>query len=131
MKSIFTVIALLSVSLLGSAHALESGEDYFLDDNEQISLLISVDDSGKAMIEEAFLNNQLGDKEYILSIQNAKVNQVTDDHSYGKMFGLTTDGDYALVIFHINGDDVELKAKIWTDGGVERIISNGEVTPLF
>lgn len=126
-----TITALLAVSIFGSVYALESGNTYLLDDSEFISILIDVDSNGNASLEEVFITPESDQGVFVMDAGTTNSIRISNDHSYGRIFGQTIDGDYALVIFEIDGEDVKLKAKIWTDNGKERIISNGEVIPIF
>ena len=131
MKLMLTITALLAVSIFGSVYALESGNTYLLDDSEFISILIDVDSNGNASLEEVFITPESDQGVFVMDAGTTNSIRISNDHSYGRIFGQTIDGDYALVIFEIDGEDVKLKAKIWTDNGKERIISNGEVIPIF
>lgn len=129
MNVLFSIMIFAGLSTIGSAYALESGT-YFLDDSEYVSILLEVDSQGNAIFEEVFITTDDA-SEFIMDANTANSVRISDDHSHGKIFGKTLDGDYALIIFEIDGDDVELKAKVWADSGKERIISNGEVISLF
>ena len=129
MKVLFGLTALIAVSLFGSAYALESGT-YFLDDSEFVSILLEIDNSGNPVFEEVFITTE-STNEYIMNSNTAQVVRISEDHSYGKIFGKTLDGHYALVLYQIEGDEVILKAKVWTSPGSEKVVSNGEIFSLF
>jgi len=131
MKITLTITALLAISVFGSAYALESDNSYFLDDSEFISILIDVDSNGNVSFDEVFITPEGDVGAFIMDSSTVKSVRISSDDSYGRIFGQTTDGDYVLVIFEINGEDVKLKAKIWTENGPTRVISNGEVISLF
>lgn len=125
------LLPLVAIIILPQVFALEPNESYFLDDNESISILVEVDSNGMASITEIFVNDENGST-HVIDMDNAKFAKVTSDHSFGKVFGKTFDGDYALVIFKIDDNDqVSLKAKIWADDGAFKIITNGEIISLF
>lgn len=132
-KTKLTLLVLPLVALVGipQVFALDSNNTYFLDDSEFISILIEVDSNGQALFEEVFITPEGGDKEFIMDSNSAMVVRITNDHSNGMIFGQTLDGDYTLVRFQTDGNDVHLVAKVWTDNGVERIITDGEVISLF
>ena len=131
MKITLTITALLTISIFGSAYALESDNSYFLDDSEFISILIDVDSNGNVSFDEVFVTPEGDVGVFVMDSSTVKSVRISSDHSYGQIFGQTTDGDYALVIFEINEEDVTLKAKIWTENGPTRVISNGEILSLF
>ena len=102
-----------------------------MDDSEFISILIDVDSSGVTTFEEVFITPEGDTGDFVMDADSAKIVRVSSDQSHGLIFGKTFSGNTALVIFDIDGDEVKLMAKVWTDNGVERIVSNGEVISLF
>ena len=130
-KLTLMMLPLVAVFMIPSAFALESGNTYFLDDSEFVSILIDVDSSGVATFEEVFITPEGDVGEFVMDTDSAKIVRISDDNSHGLIFGKTFSGNTALVIFDIEGDEVKLMAKVWTDNGKERIVSNGEVISLF
>jgi hypothetical protein len=122
--------ALLAISLVPAAMAFEANDTVFLDDSEYVSILIETDSNGNASFVELFITPDSGDQ-YFMDETSADRVRIADDHSHGTIYGTTDTGDRAYVIFEVDGEDVKLKAKIWTSNGVERMVSNGEIFSLF
>ena len=131
MKIALTITALLAITVFGSAYALESGNTYFLDDSEFISILIDVDSNGNASFEEVFITPEGDLGAFVMDASTVKISRISSDHSTGKIIGQTTEGDWVLLRYQIDGDNVELKARVWTDSGKISVISNGEIISLF
>lgn len=124
------IIPFLVLAFIPSSFALETDNSYLLDDNEFVSILLDIDSSGNASFTDVFITSESGDQ-FVLNVDSARIVRISDDFSFGKIFGQTESGEFAYITYQINGDNVELKAKVWTDTGKERIVSNGEIIPLF
>jgi len=126
MATLFALMALIPM-----AHALESDNVYLLDDSESVSIVISVDTEGNALFEEVFVTVDPGVEEYVMDVNTVQIQRISDDETYGKFFGKTLNGHSIIVIYSIDGERVKLMSKIWTDNGVQRIVSSGEIIKFF
>ena len=132
MKTILAITALIAVTFTGAAFALESESAYLLDDSESISILIDVDANGVATFGDAFITPEGGIEEFVLATDSVTISRISDDHNTGLFYGKTVDGESVVVRYWITGEDtVQLAAKVWTDTGKEKIVSDGEIIPLF
>lgn len=107
----------------------EKDTTYFLDDSESISITIDVNSKGVASFEEVFVNSPDGEL-YIMNKDTITHERISQDHSYGKFFGKTSNNESVFVIYKIVGNDVELLAKVWAIDEKIRISTLGEITVL-
>lgn len=110
------------------ASALDTEGSYFLD-SDSVSVVIS-DQNGSFIVDDLFV---FSEKTYEITNDAISHSFIHDSGNFGRILGKTSDGETVYLIYMIddNGVDVTLKAKIWTDDGVKRIITSGQVFPLF
>lgn len=77
------------------------------------------------VFEDAFEEAFIGD----YAVQKGDVIRERTSGSETKIFATTTTGEHIYVIY--NMDTGLVKAKVWGDSGVIRIIEYGDVLPLF
>jgi len=130
-KILGIVALVMAIAFVPLSYALESDGVYLLDDSERISIVIDVNSQGIASFEEVFVTVEPGIEEYVMDWNTVKIQRISDDEIHGKFFGKTLDGHSIIVIYHIDEDRVKLMAKIWTDTGVKRIVTSGEVISMF
>ena len=127
---LFTIVATLTllVSMSSDSHALESDGDYFVE-SENAFVIISVDSDGITNLSEGTM--YVNDEWQFWEAKDLKFLRILNDGNQGRFFGQTNTGDLFYAIYHIVGDNAELRINIWSEGIKTTIIEQADVVSLF